>query len=57
VEDAKDMAEANALQEKLELHQKNRGSYKASNSWNMDEILKIRAKYQKITKDKKTHNR
>ena len=53
VEDAKDMAEANALQEKLELHQKDRGSYKASNSWNMDEILKMRAKYQKITKDKK----
>jgi hypothetical protein len=52
VEDPKDMAIANALQDKLEIHQKDRGSYKASNSWNMDEILKMRKHYQKITKDK-----
>jgi len=52
VENAKDMEKANALQEKLEIHQKDRGSYKASNSWDMDEILAMRAKYQKITKDK-----
>ena len=52
VEDAKDMATANALQEKLKISQKARGSYTASNSWDMDEILAMRAKYQKITKDK-----
>jgi len=52
VEDPKDMATANALQEKLEIHQKDRGSYKASDSWNMDEIMAMRTKYQNIVKDK-----
>jgi len=50
--DPKDLAIANALQERLILKQKVKGSYKASNAWNMDEILKMRAKYQKIQKDK-----
>ena len=52
VEDPKDMAIANALQKKLEIHQKEKGSYKASNSWNMDEIMSMRNKYQKIVQDK-----
>lgn len=53
VTDAKDVAAANALQEKLAIKQKNKGSYKASHQWNQDEILKMRAKYQKIAKDEK----
>jgi len=53
VEDPKDMAIANALQQKLEIHQKDKGSYKASNSWNMDEIMAMRTKYQNIVQDKK----
>ena len=52
VENQEDMKIANALQQKLEIHQKDRGSYKASNSWNMDEIMAMRSKYQKIVEDK-----
>jgi len=52
VEDPQDMAAANALQDKLAIKQKNRGTYKASHQWDMDEILKMRAKYQQIQKDK-----
>ena len=52
VEDPKDMKIANALQQKLEIHQKAKGSYKASDSWNMDEIMAMRKKYQNIVQDK-----
>jgi len=46
------MVIANALQQKLEIHQKDRGSYTASNNWNMDEIMAMRTKYQHIVEDK-----
>jgi hypothetical protein len=46
--DPTDLAKVNALQEKLQLIQKNRGSYVASHNWDMDEILKMRAKYMEI---------
>jgi len=48
VEDPKDMAEANALQEKLVLKQKDRGEYKASNKWDMADIMKMREHYQAL---------
>jgi hypothetical protein len=46
--DPSDLAKVHALQDKLQLTQKDRGSYVASHNWNMDEILKMRAKYMKI---------
>ena len=52
VENPKDMAIANVLQKKLEIHQKDKGSYKASDSWNMNEIMAMRTKYQNIVQDK-----
>ena len=48
--DPADLAIANALQEQLKLKQKDRGSYVASNKWDMEEILAMRAKYQEIGK-------
>jgi hypothetical protein len=48
IADPADLAKANAIQEKLRLDQKDKGSYVASNSWDMDEILKMRAKYMEI---------
>ena len=46
--DPDDLEKVNALQEKLQLIQKDRGSYVASHTWDMDEILKMRAKYMEI---------
>ena len=48
VEDPKDMEEANALQEKLVLKQKDRGEYKASHKWDMADIMKMREHYQEL---------
>ena len=48
--DPADLAIANALQEQLKLEQKDRGSYVASNNWDMEEVLAMRAKYQEIAK-------
>jgi hypothetical protein len=53
-QDPKDMEKANVLQDKLQLNQKDKGSYIASNSWDMDEILKMRAKYMEIGKEMST---
>ena len=47
-QDPTDLAKANSLQEKLQLTQKDRGSYVPSHKWDMDEVLKMRAKYMKI---------
>ncbi len=49
--DPADLAIANALQEQLQLEQSDRGSYVASNNWNMDEVLRTRARYAKISED------
>ena len=48
--DPADLVIANALQEQLKLDQKDRGYYVASNNWDMEEILAMRAKYQEIQK-------
>jgi len=52
--DPDDLAKANKLQDKLKIKQKYRGSYVASNNWNMDEILKMRAKYMGYAKNMST---
>lgn len=49
--DPADLAIANELQEKVKLEQKDRGSYQPSGTWDMEEILIMRAKYQKIGMD------
>ena len=46
--DPGDLEKVNALQKKLQLIQKDRGAYVASHSWDMDEVLKMRAKYMDI---------
>jgi hypothetical protein len=48
--DPTDLAVANELQDQLKLEQKDRGSYAPSNSWDMDEVLAMRAKYAAIGK-------
>jgi hypothetical protein len=48
VHDPDDIAEANALQEKLKLTQKERGSYVPSYTWDEKEVLAMRTKYMKI---------
>ena len=48
--DPADLAIANALQEQLKLEQNDRGSYLASNNWDMEEILAMRARYQELGK-------
>ncbi len=48
--DPADLAIANELQEQLKLEQTDRGSYLASNNWDMEEILAMRARYQEIQK-------
>ncbi len=48
--DPADLAIANDLQEQLKLDQKDKGSYVASNNWDMEEILAMRARYQEIQK-------
>ena len=53
LQDPEDVAAANALQEKLAIKQDHRGTYKASHQWNMDEIMAMRTKYQKIAKEEK----
>lgn len=46
--DSADLATVNALQEKIMLEQKNKGSYVASHNWNMDEVLAMRTKYMAL---------
>jgi len=48
VHDPDDIAEVNAMQEKLKLTQKERGAYVPSYSWDEDEVLAMRAKYMKV---------
>ena len=49
--DPADMAAANALQDQLQLQQTARGTYVASDNWDMDEVLRMRARYVKIADD------
>jgi hypothetical protein len=48
VKDPSDLEKVKALQDKLQLTQNDKGSYVASNNWDMAEILKMRAKYMEI---------
>jgi len=48
VRDAEDVNEANRLQEKLKLSQKERGSYVPSHAWDEKEVLTMREKYMEI---------
>ena len=50
--DPADLAEAGKLQEKLKLSQKDRGSYVSSYKWNHDEVIKMRAHFEQVIKDK-----
>ncbi len=52
VEEPEDMEEAHKAQDGLKVIQKSAGEYKASNNWDMDEILEMRAMYQQVQKDK-----
>lgn len=47
-QDPSDLVKVHALQDKLQLIQKDRGSYVASHNWDMDEILAMRTEYMKI---------
>lgn len=48
VRDSADLAKAHALQDKLKLTQKDRGSWAPENQWDQKEVLKMRDKYMKI---------
>jgi len=48
VADPADMAIVHALQDQLKLEQKDRGAYVPSKTWDMEEILAMRAKYARI---------
>ena len=51
--DPKDLAIASKLQDQVVLSQKDRGSYVVTNNWDMEAILEMRKKYQRIAKEKK----
>jgi len=48
VRDPKDLTKAHALQDKLKLTQKDRGSWDPANQWDEKQVAAMRAKYQKI---------
>lgn len=52
VADAADVKAANALQDQLQLEQTHAGEYVASHSWDMPEMLKMRAHYEQLMQDK-----
>ncbi len=52
--DPTDLAIANGFQEQLVLKQQSSGRYEASNVWDMDEILKMRAVYAGIGEEEDT---
>jgi hypothetical protein len=45
-----DLKEANTLAREIKLSQKDSGSYKVSNNWDMKEILAVRKSYQELQK-------
>jgi hypothetical protein len=48
VKDPTDLKKANALQDKLKLTQKDKGSWDPANQWDKKELTTMRTKYQKI---------
>jgi hypothetical protein len=53
VQDPKDMEAAHKAQDGLKLVQKEKGSFKHTHNWDIDEIVKMRTKWQQIAKDEK----
>jgi hypothetical protein len=52
MKDSVDLEIVSKLQDELILTQKNRGTYIQSNEWQMDQILAMRKKYQRIVEEK-----
>ena len=52
MKDPADLAIVSKLQDGLKLTQKDRGSYAASNQWDMQETLAMRKKYQEVAEEK-----
>ena len=50
--DPADLALAHQLQDQLEIRQVDRGDFAASQQWDMDEILAMRAQFQKMVEEK-----
>ena len=53
IQDPKDMKASDLAMDGIQVTQKDRGEFKASHQWDMDDILAWRAKYQQMQKDKK----
>jgi hypothetical protein len=51
VMDPDDLAVVHAIQDQLKVEQKDKGSYTPSGNWDMEDVLAMRAKYQKIAQD------
>ena len=51
VMDPDDLAVVHALQDHLKIEQVDRGSFEPSGNWDMEEVLAMRAKYQRIGKE------
>jgi hypothetical protein len=51
VMDPDDLAVVHEIQDRLKIEQKDKGSYTPSGNWDMEEVLAMRAKYQKIAQD------
>jgi len=52
VADSADVEIANALQMRVQIHQTSTGEYVASHTWDMPEMLAMRAYYEKLMQDK-----
>ena len=51
VMDPDDLGAVHAIQDQLKIEQKDTGSFTPSGNWDMEEVLAMRAKYQKIAQD------
>ena len=51
VMDPDDLAVVHAIQDQLKVEQKDKGSFTPSGNWDMEEVLAMRGKYQKIAQD------
>jgi hypothetical protein len=51
VMDPDDLGVVHAIQDQLKIEQKETGSFTPSGNWDMEEVLAMRAKYQKIAQD------
>ena len=51
VMDPADLGVVHAIQDQLKIEQKDTGSFTPSGNWDMEQVLEMRAKYQKIAQD------